>query len=297
MPMTTPSQQLDIFADSPAVMLRNDVIGALLRRDADAASTACRQLAQAFPSDRDLPSMALLAEALRRSTDAPLTCLEAVALERQRLTDEIAPAAARTFSARDSALFMRPWWRLLAERGGSVAFRASRADDHAAALWLRGESWADAARAVEGIESWWRIPAPLAWMVEARCRMGQLDDCWALLAELAWLAPGRLDVVVRSAGEPLLRRLHRKFGERFDGDGDIADLAWFPAWVLTETPALAGRLGLARPSQDTPAERGMRLMIELLGLEHQGRHAAQIERRRALRDLSPPLWRAYMSTR
>jgi hypothetical protein len=41
----------------------------------------------------------------------------------------------------------------------------------------------------------------------------------------------------------------------------------------------------------------MRLVLELLGLERQGRHAELVQRRRALRDLHAPLYAAYMSTR
>ena len=57
------------------------------------------------------------------------------------------------------------------------------------ALWLRAGDFAAAADAVARIESWRRIPAPLAWMAEARYRLDGLDAHWGLLAELAWLAP------------------------------------------------------------------------------------------------------------
>jgi hypothetical protein len=38
-------------------------------------------------------------------------------------------------------------------------------------------------------------------------------------------------------------------------------------------------------------------MLELLRLEHQGRHHDLIERRRTLRGLSPALFAAYMKSR
>jgi hypothetical protein len=41
----------------------------------------------------------------------------------------------------------------------------------------------------------------------------------------------------------------------------------------------------------------MRLVVELLGLERQGRHAELMQRRRALRDLHGDLYAAYMATR
>ncbi|WP_372528001.1 hypothetical protein [Piscinibacter sp.] len=41
----------------------------------------------------------------------------------------------------------------------------------------------------------------------------------------------------------------------------------------------------------------MRLLIELIGLERQGRHHNVIERRKALRDMHPILYGAYMKSR
>ncbi|SCK08316.1 hypothetical protein VAR608DRAFT_0233 [Variovorax sp. HW608] len=39
----------------------------------------------------------------------------------------------------------------------------------------------------------------------------------------------------------------------------------------------------------------MRLLLELLGLERQGRHHDVVERRKALRDTHPSLYAAYTS--
>ncbi len=176
-------------------------------------------------------------------------------------------------------------------------------------MWLRGGHWANAALAVQGIESWRRIPAPLAGMVEARCRLDRLDESWAQLAELAWLAPGRLDALLRRPIDPLLARLRTAFNRSFDGSfggsvegaaddsSDATHLSWFPAWVLIHTPALAPHLTLAQPSQHSAAERGMRLLPDLLSLERQGRHNDLMQRRRALHDLHAPLYAAYMATR
>jgi hypothetical protein len=150
---------------------------------------------------------------------------------------------------------------------------------------------------VERIESWRRIPAPLAWMAEARCRLGGPDACWALFAELAWLAPSRLDALLRRLDDPMLNRLHKKFDAACGDSGVATDLAWFPGWVLTQAPALAPHLALALPSQHSAAEQGMRLLLELLGLERQGRHHELVQRRRALRDLHAPLYAAYIATR
>ena len=296
-PPQQPPQQLDIFAHSRDVMLRNDVLQALDLRDAPGARAAWLVLADEFPTDPDLAPLDVLACTLEQPCDTPLPDHDALARERHRLTDDVHVAAQRALGTAGAELWLRPLWHTLARRSAGIAFQAARPDDHAAALWLRGAHWAQAALAVQGIESWRRIPAPLAWMVEARCRLGQLDACWALLAELAWLAPGRLDALLRRPIDPLLARLHTTFDRAFDGAGDASDLPWFPAWVLTHTPALAPHLALALPSQHTDAERGMRLMLDLLSLERQGRHNDLVQRRRALRDLHAPLYAAYMATR
>jgi len=91
----------------------------------------------------------------------------------------------------------------------------------------------------------------------------------------------------------------RRFDERFDPGpgGDTNALVWFPAWLLTEQPALLPRLREARTGQDGEPERCFRLLAELLGLERQGRHRDLIDGRKRLRDQQPALYATYMATR
>lgn len=291
-----PPEQLDIFAHSADVMLRNDVIERLERRDPDAARAELRALAEAFPDDTDLASFERLTGLLEADCRTLLGSYEAVAAERHVLDHDIARCARDVFGCAAEA-WLRPLWSALAERSAKLPFLADHANHHAAALWLQGGYWLEAVQAVESIESWRRIPAPLSWMAEALCRQDRLDDVWPLLAELAWMAPARLDDLLRRLDDPLLRRLHKQFGASFEDSDSAADLAWFPAWLLIELPALASRLGLAHRAQHTDAEQGMRLLLELLGLEHQGRHQELTQNRRALRDLQPSLYAIYMATR
>ena len=295
--MTTLPQQLDIFAHSRDVMLRNDVLQALEQRDAASARAAWRALAAEFDADLALPPLDVLTRVLEQRDGSPLPDHDALGHERHALAQEVATAARQALGAQAGDAWLRPLWAALAARCERLPFNPARPDDHAAALWLRGGDWDAAVQAVERIESWRRIPAPLAWMLDARLRLGGLDDCWALLAELAWLAPSRLDALLGHWRDPLLMRLHKRFDAEFDADAQAADLAWFPAWVLTQTPALAPHLATAQAGQHSEAERGMRLMLELLGLERQGRHREIVQHRCALRDLHPPLFAAYMATR
>jgi hypothetical protein len=304
--------QLDIFEHSRGTVLRNDVLDALLRADAAEALAARQRLRAEYPHDDALAPMALLIGALQQHTAADSADAfvdhDALRAVRLALSGEVEAAASRLFGAAAAAEWLRPFWRAAATRAAPLAFVAARSDDHAAPLWLGIGDWAQAVAAVDRIESWRRIPAPLAWMVEARCRLGAaqprdgaLEAGGGLLAELAWLSPARFDGVARRLADPTLNRLRRKFDASFEGAADAGssadDLAWFPAWVLTEEPAHARWLGQAQPGPHTSPERAMRLMLDLLNLEHQGRHHDLVARRKQLRDLQPSLYQAYIKTR
>jgi len=289
--------QLDIFEHSRDLMLRNDVLHALQRRDVAAARTAMALLQAEYPHDTALPDLVRLLHAIEQSVAPAFADLAAAAQVLRQLRAEPAPAAQRLLGSAEGATWMRPVWQQAARRSAALEFRAEHADCHAAELWLLAGDAAAAATAVNRIDSWRRIPAPLEWMCEVRWRLQGLDDSWGLLAELAWLAPTRLDALLRRLADPLLLRLRRQFEASFDTEGDVPAMAWFPAWVLTAKPALAPLLGQAQPGLQTDAERAMRVLLDLLHLERQGRQRDLVEQRRRLRDLQPALFRAYMATR
>jgi hypothetical protein len=328
--LPVPTMQLDIFDHSRDVVLRNDVLDALQRRDAASAGVAWCCLADEFPGDGALAALTLLIESLEGTQppaiQAPFADHAAAAAARVHLESRVEPAACRLYGDAQGLAWATPLWAVLAARSASLAFDADHPDDHAAASWLRAGDVDAAATAVCGITSWRRIPVPLGWMAEARYRQrptqdpgpgpgtgpgpgpatraaqGQagatgLDASWPLLVELAWLAPRRLDLIARRLADPLLDRLRKRFDAEFEGAGDGSDLAWFPAWLLTEKPALAATFGLAQASLHSTPEVAMRLLIELIGLERQGRHHDVVERRKTLRDLHAGLYAAYMKTR
>ena len=288
-------------------MFRNDLVGRLTRQDSDAPCQALATLAATCPDDDLLPPARVLLAALVGALtpavgrpSAPAGVAD-VGVARRHLQAEVAPAAVAVLGRDGAQAWMAPLWRDLAWRSEALPWDATRANDHAAALWLAAGDWTQATRAVGNIDSWRRIPAPLAWMVEAHYRLDGVDAVWPLLAELAWLAPRRLDGLLRLLSDPVLDRLRRRFDNQFDAGAEHSsghgNLAWFPAWVVTDTPALAPRLALAEPGQDSAAERGLRLLVGLLGLERQGRHHDLMARRQALRDLCAPLFTAYIASR
>lgn len=296
--------QLDIFEHGREVMLRNDAVHALERRDASAARQACNQLFREYPADDALPSLRVLTddiEAAEIGRDKAFRDHASLREARQMLQETIRDAAQRTFGDPSAAAWLAVSWQDIARRAALLAFDARAPQDHAAPIWLHAGDWEAAAQAVATIESWRRKPAPLAWMAEARLHLFGLRATWPLLAELGWLSPALLEDVGQRSPDPLLPQLIRSFEANFEatsrGDGEISNLSWFAAWVLIERPGLREQLAVAQASQHSVPEQAMRLLVELLGLERQGRHSDIVARRKVLRDLQPSLYAAYMKSR
>ena len=298
--------QLDIFDHSRDVMLRNDVLQALEQYDAARARVASAALFQESPTDDSLLALRILTEAVearaRLAVQRELFADHA-ALCRARLAlqELVGPAALSQMGQKGAAVWLRPFWQDLVLGSAHLPFRAAAEQDHAAPLLLQMGDWQGAVDAVARIESWRRIPAPLAWMTQARLHVYGLQATWGLLAELAWLSPQRLDALVQGAPDPTLPRLKDQFEDEFEAACDsadaAADLAWFPAWVLTSRPQYAAFLAQAQPSLHGAPEQAMRLLVNLLGLERQGRHHDIVNLRKSLRDLNPWLYGAYVKTR
>jgi len=289
--------QLDIFDHSRDTMLRNDVVHALVRRDAAMARAAHQALCHEFPEDEAREPLAVLVDAVAEVPQTEFASHATLQDARDTLTTRVAPAALRVLGDADGRAWLGPLWRAMAQRAERLPFQSQCGDDHAAPLWLQACEWKLAMASVERIASWRRIPAPLTWMAEARCRLQGLDGTWDLLVELAWLAPDRLDGLMSRIADPLLKRLRRKFDARWEGEGTVNDLAWFPAWVLTEQPSLFQLLRTAQHALRSAPEEAMRLLAGLLELERQGRQHDLILRRKELRDAFPALYAAYMATR
>lgn len=310
--------QLDIFNDSRDVMLRNDLLQALQTQQVAPTVVALNKLRHDHPEDPALANGQVLLEALQTrvnsfsangfSQHVDLRC------HRLALLETLAPAAQRMLGASAAQTWLRPFWQDLVARSKALPFCAAAEQDHAAWLLLQLQDWPACADVVAQIESWRRIPAPLSWMVQAKLQSSGLPLAWPLLAELAWLAPQRLPALAAAVTAPQLNRLMDQFESAWD-DIDTAAAcqdeskkiaasadntrawAWFPAWVLTTAPQHAPDLTLAQPGQHKPPEQAFRLLVNLLGLEHQGRHHELVKLRKDLRNLHAGLYAAYMSTR
>ena len=278
-------------------MLRNELAQALQRRDAQAAGSARQALAGEYPEDPALADALTLIDALTYFDSEPFAATVHVQQARERVEKHVAPAAKRQFGEAAADAWQSALWACLARRAGGLPYCRDDPPSHCAALWLQAGDWSAAVEAVERIESWRRIPAPLAWMARACWQISGLDLALPLLVELAWISPRRFDELARSLADRALRALLQRFDADFEGRGDSDDAAWFPAWLLTEQPRLSELLAGARTSRGSLAEQGWQLMMTLLTLEHQGRHAEVIEHRRRLKGLHEGLYRAYMKSR
>ena len=290
-------QQLDIFADSRDVMLRNDVLERLQQRDAAAARSALAALAGECPDDDLRSALTVLVRALEDESTTRFADHEALAVAQRVLADEVAPAAQRVLPGHALQPWLASLWRSLARRAASLPFRAAAGDWHAAPLWLQAGDWRAARESVEGIESWWHIPGPLEWMTHACYRSDGLDAAWPLLAELAWLAPARFVALLSALGDASLDALRRRFDAEFAGTGEPGDAIWFPGWLLLIKPALAGRLGEARVRRDHKPSRATALLGEILRREREGDQHELVALREHLSRLHGGLFDIYMATR
>ena len=315
-------QQLDIFNDSRDRVLVNHLAEAIAQGALEASRAAESVLRHEFPGDRHLPAAAVLIDHLALEVQAAATPLAdpATALAaRQALAGAVHGAAHAMLGHKAAGDWLAARWCALARRAVALPYLASCADAHAAALFIQGRAWADAAQAVAGIESWRRQPQALDWMAQAQWRLRGADATWPLVAELAWLAPQRLPALLTGLGDPRLHKLMRAF-EAFDaGDvaGDVVDdvdvvdadeaagraasaaaaWRWWPAWLLVEQPLLAAPLDGTQTAGAAAPERAFKLMQSLLRLERQGRHHDIVALRRELQGLHAALFAAYMAPR
>ncbi|WP_336602369.1 hypothetical protein [Paraburkholderia bengalensis] len=157
MTMQQTAQQLDIFADSCDVELRNGVVDQLQHRDGAAARAALEELAAEYPDDSALSAMTVLVRELEGQSTTPFADHAALAAARRHLEDDVGPAARRVLPAQTVCAWLAPCWSSLAQRAAGLAFRGAEAGNHAdshfgnhaAPLWLLAGEWAAASDAVE----------------------------------------------------------------------------------------------------------------------------------------------------
>lgn len=294
-------QQLDIFADSRDVGLRNDLAQALLDGDVPAAQRAAQSLRAESGDDTMLTPASVLIEHLQAQPPAAAASrLDARAIidARRHLEGPVAAAAALVFDRGAAQTWLAGRWQVLAQQATGIDWHPTQSDAHAAGLHLRARAWNAAASAVDTIAAWRRIPQPLLWMTQARWLGAGADAGWPLLAEALWLAPARAAALLPLLADPTLTKLAARFEACFDLAGPPGeDWAWLPAFALVDRPLLAGPLAPANPPPTSLPGEAYKTVAALLRLERQGRHHEIVAQRARLKALSAPLMAAYMATR
>jgi len=286
--------QLDIFADSRDVMLRNGIAEAFWAVDFDLAGERIKALAAEFPGDWLLPPASTLQEVGDLIPQRVESHAVAAALV-ERCSKEIARAAGMVLGPKGEEWMRHRVWARLAAAVSDLPFDPRWPAAFSADIWLRAGELDLASSSVERIPSWRSIPLPLRWKILATVRAGGLDQAWSWLFELAWMAPEMLGQTIGELGDPLLVGLADVADRIFEGaDGAMC---WLPACALITEPALAVIAAGARPAKETDATRAYACVCALLSLERQGRQREVAEQRKRLRGLSEGVFREYMRNR
>ncbi len=288
--------QLDLFLDSRAVILANEVIDTLAARDPARAAATLERLGREASEHPALPALEALAGAVAgwRKPDAdPAAIVCAV----QWLDNEVAPAAKRVLGSVAQA-FIGGFFRDLADAARGLAYEPARATAHRAWLCLRCAEWADAEEAARAIPGSTQNADALHWLCLARYRRHGLAAARSSLFALAWYAPQRLPSIVAELGDELLDWDWQAFERACEWESvDEAELpAWFPAWYLLEHPVVGKELSDAT-FPDTPPASAARLLLELVELERQGNQRRLVGGRERLRRLNPEFFSLYMARR
>jgi hypothetical protein len=291
------SGQLDLFEHSRAVALANDVIDALLARDAALSTERVNGLCIEEPGHRACEALQTLCRALGewpRPSANPAEVAEAV----RWLDGRVHPAALSALG--DKAVdFMQPFWRELACVAGPHAYDSAYPESYSASLYLRCGDAVAAATAAHAVPNCDGNVDALHWIAVARYRAEGLNSCRAQLMRLALLAPQRVPALLAEIDEPLLNRDWRAFQADchwLDSEDDTAG-SWYPAWQLVEHPGMEIEIG---ELATLPATRAGQTFVEirrLLSLETCGYSAALVLARSRLRELSREVFALYMARR
>ena len=291
------SGQLDLFEHSRAVILANDVIDALVARDATLATERFNSLCIEEPGHRARAALQTLCCALGdwpRPSANPAEIADAV-----RWLDAKPHPAALAAMGDKAADFMRPFWRELACVAGQHAYDSAYPESYSASLYLRCGDAVAAATAAHAVPNCDGNVDALHWIAVARYRAEGLNACRAQLMRLALLAPQRVPALLAEIDEPLLNRDWRAFQADchwLDSEDDTAG-SWYPAWHLVEHPGMEIEIG---ELATLPATRAAQTFVEIrrrLGLERRGYSTALISARNRLRELSREVFMLYMARR
>jgi hypothetical protein len=295
--VTAGGDQLDLFRDSRAVMLANEMIDALLAADLDRAADALERLRAEEPAHAALDAFRCLLRELLESPCLAHDTAEVMAAVR-RLESEIEPAARSALGDR-AAQFMRARWHELADAARNLSYDATAPQGYCAELFLRCDQAQAAAEAAESIPDWRRNADALFWHALACYRAGRPGQSLQSAMRLALVAPTRLPTALAQIRDAALDRDWAAFRVQCDWlepDDDSAP-AWFPAWYLVEHSGAGPLLDERGELPDTRPARAASQLARLLVLEKHGYSPELVSARARLRDVDRQLFEHYMTRR
>lgn len=290
--------QLDIFLDSRAVTLANEVIAALSARDSASATQSIAQLRCEAPDRPDLPALGMLNDFLGLFEEADLAGLEpdAISVVVDVLSNRIVPAAGVLGRAADA--FLDFFWLQLAH-AATYPFDPERPQLHAAEFFLRAKAYGaadDAARSIVGHATHHAI---LHWRAVARYRLAGLDGARLEIFSLAWFVPDSFQDLLRELRDPLLDKDWRAF----EAASDDLDASWFPVWYLNRHPATGRAISIGvveNGDKATDRNAGLQafsLLTRILDLEKLGHSRTLVDQRARLKALGASFFAVYMQSR
>jgi hypothetical protein len=285
-------QQLDIFLDSRATLLANDVVVALRRRDVPGAMAAVATLRAEDAAHADLAAFGILLEFLNSADTLIRSCVddaEALAQLVERVECQLLPASRAMGAAAEA--FVLPFWVALAELAENLPnLMEDFPQAHAAALWLHAGNPRCAEAAAVKIARGNDSACVQRWLCLAYQAQGRLRESPMPLFRHAWLAPQAFASLFVELADKDWQRAWQDFGHAL---GDL-DADWFPAWYLVEHP------GTPFDETDAPAlgsARASVLVVRLRILERQGYSHALVVERQELRDCDESFFTWYMARR
>jgi hypothetical protein len=288
--------QLDLFLDSRAVMLANDVGRALTERDAERAQAALCRLRCEAP---DHPGIGALERVTTALAEWSVPEREAAAVERcaDWISGELASAAREALREGADELVAASF-RELASVARDLPFDPVHPRAHLAWLSLQCGDWEGAEAACASIPQAEEHAEVIEWRAVARYRRYGLSAARPHLYALAWHAPSRLASVIAELGDELLLRDWRRFERASEWEAvDPTQLAaWFPAWYVLEHPVVGAELDLVAAPAGAAVEAA-HLLRELIELEKRGSSQRLGRARARLRELNADLFSLYMERR
>jgi hypothetical protein len=272
--------QLDLFHDSTALLLEEQIRQALAERRTDRAREQVALLMRQDPRHRHLRGFLRLIQVIddsnRQSSDERLA--ELLAVE---------PLARDLLGHRDRD-FLAPLWATLAESLAGRTFEPAAPRLHASFAWARAGHWEAVRRSVEAEVDWRGQPILVLAHAEACWRRRDRGEARRDWMWLCWEHPPDAERAFTSSQFP-----DRRLGELWNGFGDLdppLDTEDFPAWLLLDDPGVAA---CVTPDAAPRDERGtlFRLLRRLVGGDD------DIELRRELSEIHPRLLRLLLERR